>query len=583
MKSGLAFTLLVEYKDVFDDDPQTLDFYLNGISQSTLLSVASYFLGFSNTKSQFQDFTNFLSMFFRAKNNELANQINNKIKGLRRISGEGPVIINVVSNLQLFEYCFDNLTLEETQTEAEAEVNIFKAYLLLNTLNIKKEKNLKETTKNLGELKLAAFGLTQSFAYNEIQNFDIYENFTCQLIKSVFLFEFLETNNKTKLLFLEFLKHYDSNSGKDFITKLLPLVISSIQNTKEGYLDIVVDQDSNFEKNCAFLENLIVDNHNKDALTDIDFRYIRSNPFYKITIGTYRIIFKLFLIEKLFKALYFNLNEINNQLVDTPNLKNFRSFYCDEFSEKFLLYKVFKGIYNNRYIEFSGEEILKLGYQAEPDYYIRNGNYLFLIESKDILINADVKTSFDFGLLETEFKKKLYFENKKGKDVKKAVLQIVNNIERVLKKEFSFDKNYKERSINIYPILVLHDRQFNVVGLNVIINSWFKAEIAKLTEAGLPTNKVKPLVIIDIDTFILHQDLLKDKKIRLESILDKYYEFITFNKNKRYLNEEHMKYYAKRTILPFSYFLSIYLAHSGIFTTPKMLKDKAYSLLENSH
>jgi hypothetical protein len=220
-----------------------------------------------------------------------------------------------------------------------------------------------------------------------------------------------------------------------------------------------------------------------------------------------------------------------------------------------------------------------MGIEAEPDYYIRNGNNLFLFESKDILINATIKSSYDFNQYEIEFKKKLYFETKKEKVEKKAVLQLINNIENVLTKQFQFDTNYKTQSIHIYPILILHDHQFNIAGLNVIVNSWFQTELAKLKEKGLPTDKVKPLVIIDIDTLIFHQDLFRDRALKLNEILDEYFKFITFDTKRKYLDEEHLKKYAKRTVLTFPLFISNYVAEKKIRRVPKMIMGKGVTIL----
>ena len=258
----------------------------------------------------------------------------------------------------------------------------------------------------------------------------------------------------------------------------------------------------------------------------------------------------------------------------------FRSYYCDEFSEKYLLYKTLNYIFKNKYKVFTGVQIKALGIEAEPDYYIRNGNFLFLFESKDILINAKIKATYDFQLYEKEFIKKLYFEENNGKIEKKAVLQLINNIKRVLKKDFSFDVNYKEHLINIYPIIVVHDRQFNVAGLNVLVNHWFKTELEKIKLKGININKVKPITLIDIDTFIYHQDIFRDKTIRLEKVIDEYFKFITINTVRRYKDEEHLLRYAKRTVVPFSIFLSNYVGTKKNKQVPKMLLEKGIGLFK---
>jgi len=577
MTSGFTIGLLVTFSNVFDEEPKDLNAYLTGISRSKLLNVGAFFLGFANRNSQFQDYKDFLSMFFRQENNQIANEIYVKLNNLQQKENAELKIVNPLTFLQLFEFCFDNLTEEDGQTEAESEVSIFKSILYLNEQNIKIQNVAFTSTEKVElELKPAAMSLSQSFPYSELINNDISEVMAGQMIKSILLFEFLESDPRTHTLLMEFLKHYETPNWKDFLKRTLPLTFAVIKSNKEAHIDIVITKDGNFESSCKFLEKLNVTD--SEILNDYDFKKIRSKPFYKVEQGVYRIIYGLFVIELIHKGVYFKLNEINNGLSDGQKIKNFRSLYCDDFSEKYLLYKILNRIYRNRYIEYSGEQIKQIGIEAEPDYYIRNGNNLFLFESKDILINATIKSSYDFNQYEIEFKKKLYFEIKKEKVEKKAVLQLINNVAKVLSKQFPFDTNYKVQSVNIYPILVLHDHQFNIAGLNVIVNSWFQTELLKLKEKGLPIDKVKPLAIIDIDTIIFHQDLFRDRTLKLNQILDEYFRFITFDKKRKYLNEEHLKKYAERTIITFHLFISNYVAEKGIRRAPNMIIEKGVSI-----
>ena len=578
MTSGFTIDLLVTFGEVFDEEPKDLKAYLTGISRKKLLNVGAFFLGFANRNSQFKDYKEFLSMFFRQENNVLANEIYAKLNKLQQKENAELIIVNPLTFLQLFEFCFDNLTEDDSQTEAESEVHIFKSILYLNEQNIKLQNVAFTSTQDVKDVsKLAAMSLSQSFPYSELINNDVSEVLAGQMIKSIFLFEFLESDPRTNTLLTEFLKHFESPDWKTFLKCTLPLTFAVIKTNKEAHIDIVIAKDENFESSCKFLEKLNVTD--TEILNDYDFKKIRSKPFYKVSEGVYRIIYGLFVIELIHKGVYFKLNEINNGLKNGEKIKNFRSLYCDEFSEKYLLYKLLNSIYKNRYIEYSGEQIKQMGIEAEPDYYIRNGNNLFLFESKDILINATIKSSYDFDQYEVEFKKKLYFETKKEKVEKKAVLQLINNIENVLTKQFQFDTNYKTQAINIYPILILHDHQFNIAGLNVIVNNWFLTELVKLKEKGLPFHKVKPLAIIDIDTIIFHQDLFRDRTLKLNQVLDEYFKFITFDTKRKYLNEEHLKKYAKRTVITFPLFISNYVAEKKIRRVPKMIMEKGVTIL----
>ncbi|MBW8050174.1 MAG: hypothetical protein FVQ77_07525 [Cytophagales bacterium] len=577
MEKGLHLKLLVEFSAVFDEEPKDLETYLTGISRSMLLNVAAFFLGFSNRKSKYENYKNLLETFFCAENNSIANQIYFKLMKLEDDKRKEIIIIQPQSSLQLFEYCFDNLSNDETQKKAEAEVNIFKAYLYLNEQNTTKEQTAFISTKNLPQwLRIAGISLSQSYPYSELINYDIKEVFVGQIIKSIFLFEFLETNPKTQLLLVKFNKHFNCSDWKEYLNRFLPLTFSLIKAEQEANIDLIITRDENFKENCEFIDKLIA--QESDTMVDYDFKTIRSKPFYRVSEGVYRIIYSLFVVEKIFKGLYFILNEINKTLPLAHKMNNFRGIYCNDFSEKQLIYKLLNSIYENRYIEFSGEIIKQHGINAEPDYYIRKGNYLFIFESKDILINSVIKTSYDYNKYEREFKKKLYFDDNKGKIENKAVLQLLNNIKRVLSKQFSFDTNYNEGSLYIYPIIILHDHQFNVAGLNVLVNYWFQEEINKLNQLGFNTDRVRPIVIIDIDTLILHQDILRDRTIKLENVLDNYYKFIKFNTKKKYRDEEHATEYRERTVVSFSLFLANYVSKKKIGRIPKMLKEKVFSL-----
>ena len=579
MKTGVQQKTILEFREVFEEEAKPLGVYLKGISRAKMLMVGAHFLGFDNRKSKFHNHKEFFSMYFCAENNALANSIYKQVVKLETDGQASIIIVNALSSLQLFEHCFENLDETDTQTNAEIEVNLFKAYLFLNQLNTEKDSIASKSCKALGvEFQFAGMTLAQSFAYSDIENYNLAETFTCQFVKAVYLFEFLSTHKDTEKLLEEFLKRFACKTWKDYIKKLVPIAASVIQNEKEGHLDIVVAKDENYETNCSFIEKLIVlDN---EPITDIDFRIIRTAPLYKVEEGRYRIIFGLFVLEKIFKGLYFLLRDVNSTLSKADKKKDFRSFYCDNFSEQTLLYQVLKDTYNGKYLEFTGAEMKASGIDAEPDYYIRRGNYVFPFESKDILITAETKTSRDFNLISEAFKSKFYFEDVGVKISNKAVLQIVKNIGRILRMEMPFDNVYKARSLRIYPVLVIHDQQYNLVGLNIFVNEWFVAEIQKLKDTGVDVDRVEKLTIIDIDTLIYYQDVFMSRKLILDKVIDEYYHFITLDKKRKYRDKPHLNEYIKRSIIPFSIFISQFSHAKGLGKTPAIFLKKAGTLFE---
>ncbi len=517
----------IEFSSVFEESAKDLNYYLTGVSKSKVLLAMSTFLNFSVKNSKFKNYKDFIDMYFQGANQKFAVEVKAKLIKLERPNVE-IIFAPILSCLQIFEFAFDHLSDKDILSDPEIEINLFKALLAQNDINTKHDDIARQSCAHLtGSLFDAMFAMTQSYSYSEFVNYVPIEIFYCQLSKSIYLFNFLESTELTKPLLKLFLSTLNCIDWKEYLSKYCPIASAVLKNDKETNISISIPQDARFIENCKFIENLSLSDLSE--VTDYDFKTIRGRPIYKESDGRYRIIFCLFVLELCHKGLFFKLSEIHKKLPLEEKVRKkdeaLRSYYCDEFSEKVLVYEILGAILGNG-LKLTGSETKNyLDDGGEPDYYFRNNNTLFLFESKDILIKAKVKITNDFIQYEEEFKKKLYFDiDKKGNIESKAVLQLINNIKRALKKQFSFDTNYYEGNLSIYPILILHDHSFNVPGLNVLVNEWFAIELKKLSSSGLNILNVKPITIIDIDTFILCYDLIKDKKINLRRFINEYIE-----------------------------------------------------------
>ena len=517
----------VEYSSIFDDPVKDLKFYLTGISKSKILLAMSTFINFSVRNSKFKNYNDFLDMYFQSSNQAFAREIKNRLTKFEKPNVE-IIFAPILSCLQIFEFAFDQLSDKDTLSDPEIEINLFKALLSQNEINTKHDDIARKSCAHLsGSLFDAMFAMTQSYSYSEFVNYVPFEIFYCQLAKSIYLFKFLESTDLTKPLLKLFLSTFNCLDWKEYLNKYLPTALAVLKNNEETNISISIPQNASFFENCEFIDNLSLSDLSE--ITVYDFKTIRGRPIYKVSDGLYTIIFSLFVLELCHKGLFFKLSKIHEALPIEKKVREkdeaFRGYYCDEFSEKVLVYEILEGILGNGVKLIGSKTKSYLGGGGEPDYYYRNNNTLFLFESKDILINAKVKITNDFIKYEEEFKKKLYFDiDKKGNIENKAVLQLINNIKRALKKQFSFDTKYFESKLSIYPILILHDHSFNVPGLNVLVNEWFSIELKKLSSSGLNILNVMPITIIDIDTFILCYDLIKDKKINLRRFINEYIE-----------------------------------------------------------
>lgn len=561
---------LLEFEVAFPcEKPLTPKEYLKGGSKSFILNVAAFFLGFKSYKSKFSDIRSLLENLFGFENNGFANEIYYRIRTIEKV-GTIISIINTYSSLKLFEYFFQKEEEKETQTHAEFERNLFKAYLVLNSEFTKTQGVALSSTKNLDdEIKIPMMMFCMQYPIYDKVNYDIYQIWTTQTIKTIYLFQFFEFHKKTSSLLSAFLAHFNINTWQEYLKSLLPLTIPAIKNEREAHTDIVVTPGEKFEDDCAFIEKLIVQEN--DELDKNDFLTLRTKPFYKIREGVYRIIFNLFVVEKIFKGVYFLLRDVNDKLPKGNKLPELKSFYGYEFSEKILLYKVIESIYPDKCISYSGKDLADMKIDGAPDFYIRKDRNILLFESKDFLIRADKKTSFDFNIYEEEFQRVLYYEElPNGKVKHKAVMQLINSIRKILKKEFPADTDYHYKDISIFPVLITYDHQYDTPGFNTLINYWFQNEIQDLKEEGLFIHHVKPLVVVNIDSLIFHQVGLKES-IPLHEVLKIYEEQIKIIPMLKFNTLEECKQYRLSKLIPFSVFINNYFHKHGIKKLPPIL------------
>src|SRR5690606_4654438 len=119
-------------------------------------------------------------------------------------------IINAFSSLTLFEYYFAKPDEVETQTKAELKVNLFKAYLVLNSEFTQKQSVAFPTANESDEeLKIPMMLFCMQYPVSDKSNYDITQIWVTQMIKAIYLFQFLESNEKTKPLLSAFLVHFN--------------------------------------------------------------------------------------------------------------------------------------------------------------------------------------------------------------------------------------------------------------------------------------------------------------------------------------------------------------------------------------
>lgn len=524
---GVTIKMPLTFESCFPQEKQKpIDYYLKDLGKDMQLLMGSFLLGIKNKDSKFSGLTGFLPEYFSEANFEFADCVYRRMtiyakeNDFEMDSFEVPYPI---SSLNYFEYVYDNPAAFEkkdyTREEfLDIEINFFKAYTIFNQKSITERGN--ELAQNFKKHNIPET-LDNFLVGNQLHSFDITDYqidkvFMCQFLKAYSFFEFLEDYKGSTHLITAFYKHYNVKDSNEYLHKLLGIVFPVLTAKKEAHTEIHLDADKQEELSLFIEKHILLDD---ETLADFDFTKTRSYPLYKIEKSKYRIIYPLFVVEMIYKGLYFRFKAINDNLPKNEQLKNLYGIKNLQFSEQYLLNQTLKKLFGNRFLQKSGQE-MDVNFKGAPDYYVRNGNKIFLFESKDVLLGKEIKQSIQYNEI-LEKLKITFVQNEEGKP--KAVLQLVETIREILTKSLAFDTNAPSNRAIIFPILIVHFRMFNTPGMNKLINNWFNDELSKLDDEGLNTSNVKSLIIIDMDTLLYNSHFFETSKLILEDCLMEYH------------------------------------------------------------
>ncbi|WP_035667079.1 hypothetical protein [Flavobacterium sp. KJJ] len=501
----------LEFGMVFPDEKQKeIIEYLKLISPESLLNI----IGFSNSFPQ-PNYDNINSNI--DIRNDIINRVhsyceNNKIK-------IKPCVISREGSLKLAEKILANrdLLIENVKNKIvdidSDEINLLKSFLIINEQVNKRENFSMSKDDNIE--KFSEMLITMSFSNADL---GVFEGNDVELVKLIvstlkrfeLLIDFLKSDKDYEYLEISLFKYFNLENSEELIneTKMLLLQLLRIKTEKNGFKFKVED-----EKSKLFLNSLV----SNEITEDKDFLNLRNHPLYKIDDETYSIIDYFFVVDKFYKSVRFVLKDSFNKKHDLPsNDRTFFSFYNTKFSEEYLMKHILDRVFSKKYLT---KKEVKETTDNEPDYYVRHNNQVFLFENKDVLIAKEVKSSGNIETILKTFKEK--FLEQKKKPI--GIGQLVTTINHIVENEFKYDDYVNsKKNLTIYPILLVNDRIFEILGLNYIMNNWYLSKIKEKLRDKYNPNFIKNLIIIDIDTLIYWLPYLENNECNFKSIIDKH-------------------------------------------------------------
>ena len=522
------------------------DTLINGISRGMAIRLISqmqnrivgklfynpYFDGKTNKEIDAPRF------FFGPKNQkELQIVVGGYEKYLRQKAekGEQPMLYAAASETPLY-LLRAIMAVPEHRNEDEAllERNLFKAFLLANDATISREQgDYPYTPENDKELYLSSLMMSR-FAYNDITSIkkELQVQLINQTVRCITLFEFLSKNEQLKDIYFDFLRDYGILTWDRYLCTYWSLF--ALGGYKTGIIDFkrVRDKDHLLEE--SIIERDSIDIHALIPLNEnVDYVAFRRKPFIKIAPREYAVVDFGFLIDKIYNALYFELNEYwKKRFPDNPN--EFNRIFTTEYSEEYMLANTLKEV-SNRYGWFSLSDteceniVPKKKLDSPPDFYIRTGNAIVLFEGKDVKIRKEIKSDGTISEIIREAEKSFVgYDDEKGKRHRKGVEQLVKNAKRIQNGEFKWDNDASPDCI-IYLVLVLSDpRQVAAGWKNLLCRRMYEA----CDKEGLDKNKIRPLILTDIGTLYIYKENFL--KWNLFSYFDRYIKDTVFDEEGLY-------------------------------------------------
>jgi hypothetical protein len=561
----MKFSTSIAYQDIFNDykevDPKEL---IKDIPSVNSLQIIGHLLTQihtveRDTKKQIA----LMQMWARRLPPQVIDKINQFI---RRATAKNSQFnfVNNISGMLFIELLVENhneLEFVDNLTPQQ-ELNLFKAFLYSTQEWINHQYKGFENIKIENANDYARTLIPVQLPYQEILEF---KDFRTQFIKAIYFFKFCESNEVFNDYLRIFLSNYNLKSWQEYLYRLLELYTRKFEELKTPSVLSVPDEHPEV---LSFLNSLSI--KLEDFKRSQDFLYLRENPIYKVDKNSFLFFNLNFFIDKIYQGIQFDFAKILLQSKATykgkelKNVVDFFGVFGTEFTETELFYKIMSHTFEKSdYVKFTGDEMKKIIENGEPDYYMRDKSKVYIFEFKNILIASGPKHSVDYESIVKELFKKLVV-NEKGHP--KGVTQLINTIKKIKNNDFNDFDDFQFSDAIIYPVIVYTDFSLGLPGINYILNKEFKRQ---LEENNLSFAKeIKDLILINIDTFIKFQDLLREKKLKLNNCFN---EFIDLTKSLRNLDNNISSF-------------DIYIHNKTVnmdYNFPKMLMNEVVIIIED--
>ena len=391
---------------------------------------------------------------------------------------------------------------DENVNRDKAEYDFFKVILIINQ-NI-----LSCNLETIHQSDYETMIYLNQYATNSLNDFKYRSIILRQIAYSQKIFETISTNHNYQKLYNAFLNKWHVHDWREYTNTILCFfMILKKNNIEESPTTIGIPSSSLPQNliNIDILDTLSI-SYDEVCSENTDYKCFRERPIIKFK-DFYMPINLQLLSECIYNGIYFTFKNICDNILC---IKQFDKIYKQDIFEHFVFQqtmwdciKKFNVAYPQKEIVLSNENLNETPNQ--PDFYLRKGNKAALFECKAIKLNAILREQADTKELTATLRKKLYNKNESnGKPKWVGVPQLLNNIEKAIKHEITWDK--PEQSVSFYPILVLEDSNIIKASFNALMYRWQKEFLGNDNR-----HRIKPIIVMSADTLILYSKSFSEK------------------------------------------------------------------------
>lgn len=324
-----------------------------------------------------------------------------------------------------------------------------------------------------------------------------------KIVKAKCLFDLLQNNELYSSEINSYLKEHEAENTWTLLLRdrLQPFINSSKLIEEPGETTPTLQINSPQRK---FIKRLTI-NQTDVSGKDFSLKVFKEKPLLKVNEEQCVVLDWGIYNEQLFESIIFDFYYLTDikEIGGFKKLTDYKNKLIDKvFYEDYVLQKLVNILFPKKHqIKLSEDDLRKMTKKLTPDYYLRDGNNIYIIEFKNNFYPSSIDKESDYEQIKESIDKK-YNANDSG------VGQQVKRINYLTSNRFEDheETNYpRNRNLNIYPLIIFSDANYNIPGVGRYLDESIKNQIDESTRSQF--KNIMPLVFIHVDYFFEHIDL----------------------------------------------------------------------------